>query len=65
MPSSSRLSCSRVASSASPIDYGAEEVARRVEVRMTRQHVLTREDRPQLWAIMDESIVHKIIGGPG
>lgn len=51
--------------SGGPLDYGAEEVARRVEVRMTRQRVLTREDRPQLWAIMDESVVHRIIGGPG
>lgn len=51
--------------SGGPLDYGAEEVGRRVEVRTTRQRVLTREDRPQLWAIMDESVVHRIIGGPG
>lgn len=50
--------------SGGPLDYAAEEVARRVEVRMTRQQVLAREDRPQLWAIMDESVIHRVIGGP-
>ena len=55
----------RAVISGGPLDYGAEEVARRVEVRITRQRVLTREDRPQLWAIMDESVVHRIIGAPG
>jgi transcriptional regulator with XRE-family HTH domain len=43
--------------------YDAAEVERRVEVRMERQKLLTREDRPQLWAIMDEAAVRRVVGG--
>jgi transcriptional regulator with XRE-family HTH domain len=41
-----------------------EEVERRVEVRMTRQQVLVKEDHPQLWAILDEAAVRRVVGGP-
>ncbi len=41
-----------------------EEVERRVEVRMARQRVLVRDDRPQIWAILDESVVRRVVGGP-
>lgn len=54
----------RAVVSGGPLTYGAEEVARRVEVRMTRQHILAREDRPQLWVILDESVIRRVIGGP-
>jgi transcriptional regulator with XRE-family HTH domain len=39
------------------------EVERRVEVRMTRQELLARPDRPQLWAILDEAAVRRVVGG--
>jgi transcriptional regulator with XRE-family HTH domain len=45
-------------------ELGQEEVERRVEVRMTRQQVLTRDDRPQLWAILDEAAIRRLVGGP-
>jgi transcriptional regulator with XRE-family HTH domain len=54
----------RAVISGGPLAYGAEEVDRRVEVRMTRQSVLAREERPELWAIMDESVIRRVIGGP-
>ena len=41
-----------------------EEVDRRVEVRMTRQQVLEGRDRPQLWAILDEAVIRRVVGGP-
>jgi transcriptional regulator with XRE-family HTH domain len=42
----------------------AAEIERRVEVRMTRQQrLLAREDRPQLWAILDEGAVRRVVGG--
>jgi transcriptional regulator with XRE-family HTH domain len=42
----------------------AAEIERRVEVRMTRQErLLAREDRPQLWAILDEGAVRRVVGG--
>lgn len=37
-----------------------EEAARRVEVRMMRQHILSRADAPRLWAIIDESALRKV-----
>jgi hypothetical protein len=40
-----------------------EEVERRVEARMTRQHLLDREDPPQVWAIVDEAAIRKPVGG--
>jgi transcriptional regulator with XRE-family HTH domain len=50
--------------SGGPMEYGPEEVERRVEVRMTRQQVLSAEDSPQLWAILDEAVIHRVVGGP-
>lgn len=47
-----------------PLGLDAEEIDRRVVVRMTRQQVLARQDRPQFWAIMDEAVIRRIVGGP-
>jgi transcriptional regulator with XRE-family HTH domain len=42
-----------------------QEVARRVELRLGRQAVLERSEDPlRLWAILDESVLHRMIGGP-
>jgi len=41
------------------------DVRRRVELRMRRQRRLTRPDAPRLWALIDESVLHRQIGGPG
>ncbi|MGI5164449.1 DUF5753 domain-containing protein [Spirillospora sp. CA-253888] len=41
----------------------AEELARRVEVRMRRQRILRRRPRPtNLWAVVDESVLHRRVG---
>ncbi len=42
----------------------ADEVDRRVELRMQRQQVLDRADPPQLWAVIDEAALRRPIGGP-
>ena len=34
-----------------------------VEVRMARQRVLDKEERPQLWVILDESVIRRVVGG--
>jgi transcriptional regulator with XRE-family HTH domain len=47
-----------------PLELDPEEAERRVEVRMTRQQVLAKQDRPQLWAILDEGAIRRIVGGP-
>jgi Domain of unknown function (DUF5753) len=43
-----------------------EEVARRVDLRLGRQAVFDRPEDPlRLCAILDESVLHRMIGGPG
>ncbi|MCI3273600.1 helix-turn-helix domain-containing protein [Streptomyces cylindrosporus] len=38
------------------------EVQRRVELRMKRAELLQRADAPQLWAIVDESVLLRVLG---
>ncbi|MGW4601949.1 helix-turn-helix domain-containing protein [Streptomyces sp. NPDC004532] len=40
----------------------ATEVERRVELRMRRRQLLARPDAPQLWAIVDESVLMRVLG---
>jgi len=40
------------------------EVDRRVEIRMTRQQVLDREDPPRVRAVLNEGAVRRLVGGP-
>jgi transcriptional regulator with XRE-family HTH domain len=44
-------------------DDTADEIARRVEVRMARQEVLAHEDPPRLWAVISEAVVRRAVGG--
>ncbi|WP_037676643.1 helix-turn-helix transcriptional regulator [Streptomyces griseus] len=41
----------------------ATEVRRRVELRMRRAELLARKDAPQLWAVLDESVLLRVLGG--
>src|SRR5215470_7783496 len=47
-----------------PRELDRDEVERRVEVRAARQEILSREDRPRLWAVVDEAVIRRIVGGP-
>jgi len=40
-----------------------EEIGRQVEVRVSRQAVLTRDPPLRLWAIVDEAALHRPVGG--
>ena len=41
------------------------ELARRIELRLARQEVLTREpEPPSVWSILDESVLHSSAGKP-
>ncbi|MEU1306959.1 helix-turn-helix transcriptional regulator [Streptomyces shenzhenensis] len=40
------------------------EVRRRVELRMRRAELLRRQDPPQVWVIIDESVLLRVLGGP-
>ncbi|MFF7153946.1 Scr1 family TA system antitoxin-like transcriptional regulator [Streptomyces sp. NPDC008139] len=42
----------------------AEDIDRRVALRLTRQQILTRAQPPLLWAVMDETVLHWPVGGP-
>lgn len=48
------------------IDHGraqSEEIERRVALRVSRQQLLHRPDPPQLWAVVDEAVLRRPIGG--
>jgi hypothetical protein len=40
------------------------EIGRRVRLRMARQMLLTREQPPRLWAVVDEAALRRPVGGP-
>lgn len=42
---------------------GTGEVEQRVQARVERQGVLTKDD-PPLWAIMDEAALQRVVGSP-
>lgn len=42
-----------------------DEIERRVAARMTRQDILTRNNPLHLWAILDESVLRRMVGGRG
>ncbi len=42
----------------------AAAIQRRVELRCQRQRVLTRPEPPLLWAVLDEAVLRREIGGP-
>ncbi|MEV1081514.1 helix-turn-helix transcriptional regulator [Streptomyces sp. NPDC050211] len=46
-------------------DAGAEEIDRRVELRMTRQRILHRRPGAQFWAVIDEAALRRPVGGIG
>jgi hypothetical protein len=45
------------------LDSTAEEIERRVSLRMQRQQALNRPNGPRLWAVVDEAALRRPIGG--
>ena len=41
----------------------AEEIDRRVSVRLNRQSLLTSPEPPQVWSVMDEAVLRRPVGG--
>ncbi|MCX4786935.1 helix-turn-helix domain-containing protein [Streptomyces sp. NBC_01221] len=41
-----------------------DEIQRLVDIRMKRQEILSRPKPPHLWAILDESVVRRVVGSP-
>ncbi|WJK41682.1 helix-turn-helix transcriptional regulator [Solwaraspora sp. WMMA2056] len=44
-------------------DITAEEVDHRVHVRLKRQSLLTQEDQIDVWAVLDEAVLSRPVGG--
>jgi transcriptional regulator with XRE-family HTH domain len=42
-----------------------EQIDRLVDLRMVRQHRLDDEPPLELWAILDEAVIRRVVGGPG
>jgi transcriptional regulator with XRE-family HTH domain len=44
-------------------DAAEEEIDRRTALRVSRQQVLTRPDGPRFWAVLDEAVLRRPLGG--
>jgi hypothetical protein len=44
-------------------DLSSEEIERRVEFRMNRQLILSSQDPPELWIVLDEAVLRRLVGG--
>ncbi len=42
----------------------AEQIDQRITGRMQRKRALSRDDPPMVWALIDEGVLHRPIGGP-
>jgi transcriptional regulator with XRE-family HTH domain len=45
------------------LDAKAGDIERRLELRMDRQALLTSEDPPEYWAVLDEAVLRRAVGG--
>jgi len=48
---------------ASEMRLPPREIERLVDIRMKRQDILTRPSPPHLWAVLDESVIRRVVGG--
>lgn len=48
-----------------PAEFTPERTDKLIEVRMRRQQVLTRDPPLQLRVVLDEAVLHRVVGGPG
>ncbi|MFF7485852.1 helix-turn-helix domain-containing protein [Streptomyces luteogriseus] len=49
---------------ANEVPLEPSEVDRLVDIRMKRQEILTRQKPLHLWAILDESVIRRVVGSP-
>ncbi|MFJ6987573.1 MULTISPECIES: helix-turn-helix domain-containing protein [unclassified Streptomyces] len=49
---------------ANEVPLASEEIERIVDIRMKRQEILDRPEPPHLWAILDESVIRRVVGSP-
>ncbi|MEU9171655.1 helix-turn-helix transcriptional regulator [Streptomyces sp. NPDC048420] len=41
-----------------------DDLGRRVDLRLRRQSLLERPGAPTLWVVMEEAVLHRVVGGP-
>jgi transcriptional regulator with XRE-family HTH domain len=46
-----------------PMELDPDGIERLAQVRLARQEILNRDDRPRLWAVIDEAVIHRVVGG--
>ena len=46
------------------LDAKPDDIDRRLDLRLHRQALLTREDPPEYWVVLDEAVVRRQVGGP-
>ncbi|GAQ57805.1 helix-turn-helix domain-containing protein [Streptomyces acidiscabies] len=46
------------------VPLAPDEIERLVDIRMKRQEILLRPKPPRLWAILDESVIRRVVGSP-
>ena len=46
------------------LDAKADDIDRRLELRMHRQALLTSEHAPEYWVVLDEAVARRQVGGP-
>lgn len=54
----------RAVLSLDPLLSGEEQLEERVAARLGRQERLASPDRPELWVVLDESVLRRPVGGP-
>lgn len=47
----------------SALNFSQEKIHQHIEVRLTRQQALTRKSPLQLRAVLDEAVIHRLVGG--
>lgn len=50
---------------AADTEGSSQEIERRLEIRMARQELLTRPASPRFWAVMNEAVIRRVVGGQG
>ncbi|GAB3584559.1 helix-turn-helix transcriptional regulator [Amycolatopsis endophytica] len=45
-------------------DADESDIQRRVAARTARQELLTDPNPPEYWAVIDEAVLHRVVGGP-
>nr|WP_205629191.1 helix-turn-helix transcriptional regulator [Jiangella muralis] len=43
--------------------YATDDIEQRIDVRRRRQRILARPGAPHLWVVLDESVLHRPVGG--